>query len=150
MKVIFLDIDGVLNSFRTAHAYDGYPSSRSEYDKFDDVAVTLIRDLCVKNDIKVVLSSTWRLDKNWKKLENTLKIPLLDRTPYLSVSTRVDRGREIAIWLEDHPEVTVYAIIDDDSDMLEEQKPFFVHTCYKNGFSYDNYEQLRKIFGVEK
>jgi hypothetical protein len=31
------------------------------------------------------------------------------------------RGEEIKAWLHQHPEVTRYAIVDDDSDMLPEQ-----------------------------
>jgi hypothetical protein len=44
----------------------------------------------------------------------------------------VTRGQQIQAWLEKHPEVTRYAIIDDNSDMTEEQlEHHFVHTCTK-------------------
>ena len=46
------------------------------------------------------------------------------------------RGEEIKTWLEHHPEVENYVIIDDDSDMLPEQLDNFVHTSNMHGFLY--------------
>ena len=48
MKVVFLDIDGVLNSVRSCIAYDGYPwqgdsDEEREWHKFDQVAIALLR-----------------------------------------------------------------------------------------------------------
>jgi hypothetical protein len=60
MKVIFLDIDGVLDSYRSCLAYGNYPHSNTVYELFDDVAVSLLRNFCKDNDIKLVLSSCWR------------------------------------------------------------------------------------------
>jgi hypothetical protein len=41
------------------------------------------------------------------------------------------RGEEIEAWLAAHPEVEVYAILDDDSDMLRHQPHF--KTCFSKG-----------------
>lgn len=156
MKVLFLDIDGVLNSVRSAIALGGYPHPnrdeqaseliRSE-DRFDLVAVGLIRMLCQKTDTKIVLSSTWRY--SYQTLEDILDfgkkldLPIICKTPIIHLSRA--RGREIDKWLQDHPDVTKFAIVDDDSDMLPEQLPSFVKTDYYEGLSYQNYLQLLEI-----
>lgn len=140
MKVLFLDIDGVLNSTRSAIAFDGY-SSFHNFDKFDDVAVGLIRKICEETNTKIILSSTWRLSKDWKKLKNLLNLPIIDRTPRKLSSIR---GEEISMWLNNFY-VDKYVIVDDDSDMLKDQLPYFVQTNSNNGLSYENYEKLMEL-----
>ncbi len=142
MKLLFLDIDGVLNSVRSAVAYDGYPHPERE-DKFDDVAVKLIKQLCVKTNCFIILSSTWRIGiPNMILFGKKLDLPIIDRTPRKMSATR---GEEIAMYLSEAKDVEKYAIIDDDSDMLKEQIPFFVQTDNRNGISYENYLALLKL-----
>ena len=141
MKVLFLDIDGVLNSRRSAIAFNGYPSILDENeDKFDKVAVELIKRVCSQG-VSIVLSSTWRLDKNFKKI---LGLPIIDRTESLSGKCR---GEEIQKWL-DKNKVDKWAIIDDDSDMLDSQIKNFAHVDGKNGIMWADYENLCKILDV--
>ena len=69
IKVIFLDIDGVLNSTRSAVAFHGYPMNveKPHMERFDHVAVALIKKICDDTGAKIVLSSGWsqfkRLDR---------------------------------------------------------------------------------------
>ena len=144
MRVLFLDVDGVLNSIRSCYAYGGYPHTFDENcrSKFDWTAVSLIQRICRNSDVKVVISSTWRKFFTYQEIGEGLDLPVIDSTPELPGW----RGYEIKDWLDRHPEVTEYAIIDDDSDMLPEQKPFFVHVDGRNGISYDNFKQLLEIF----
>ena len=144
MKVLFLDIDGVLNSIRSCYALGGYPHSFEEkcMSKFDWTAIALIQRICNKSNVKIVVSSTWRKMFSYQEIGANLKLPTIDSTPEFSGW----RGYEIKDWLDRHPEVTKYAIIDDDSDMLPEQKPFFVHVDGRNGISYENFKQLLEIF----
>lgn len=146
MKVVFLDIDGVLNSHRTVIANGGYPHTTRghERDMFDDTALKLIRGIVRTAGAQIVLSSTWRKFPDWEEIGPGLDLPIIDRTPSLSGT----RGEEIADWLRRHTEVERYAIIDDDSDMLEVQKPFFVHTSHFDGFSWKNAEQLAVLMGI--
>jgi hypothetical protein len=141
MKILFLDIDGVLNSVRSCIAFDGYPYSNSNYEKFDDIAVNLIRKLCKTTNTKIILSSTWRLFKGWDKLYEVLNLPIIDKTPHKLSSTR---GEEIDMWLSNN-KVDKYAIVDDDSDILVYQLPYFVKVDNTNGLSYENYLQLLKL-----
>ena len=118
MKIIFLDIDGVLNSFQT--------QPKEEIENMfgiHKVLVERLNDVVRKTDAKVVLSSTWRHDKNWRKTmkESGLDFKFLDKTPDLRGEIR---GNEIQKWLDKHQNVEKFCIIDDDSDMLPEQKHF--------------------------
>jgi len=142
MKILFFDIDGIINSKRTAMAFGGYPWNAKSLENFDLVALALIRLLCEQTGSKIVLSSSWRIDPDWKELADQLELPIIDRTPQQLSSIR---GEEIADWLNSHPEITQYAIVDDNSDMLEEQLPYFVQTSAEDGLSYQNYLQLKKL-----
>jgi hypothetical protein len=153
MKVIFLDVDGVLNCGRTAVAFGGYPWPGEAGDilwpeRQDTAAIGLIRAVCRSTHSKVVLSSTWRL--GWSKNEcaeygHRLDLPIIDRTTQLPTGPR---GAEIKAWLESNPGVERFAIVDDNSDMLPEQMANFVKTCERNGFSFENYQQLIHILGT--
>lgn len=142
LKILFLDIDGVLNSVRSAIALNGYPCRERCHEKFDKVALALIRQACKKTGAKICLSSTWRIGiKNILKFGKELDLPIIAKTPQLFMSRR--RGREIQEWLEDNQKVVCkYAIVDDDSDMLKEQLPFFVQTDNYEGLLYRDYVKL--------
>jgi hypothetical protein len=149
MKVLFLDIDGVLNSQRSCIAFGGYPHEVTGYhrERFDEVALRLIRGIVKAAGASIVLSSSWRKNEDWQDIGPALELPIIDRTPSGWAPGQV-RGHEIAEWLEAHPEVECYAIVDDDSDMLPEQKPFFVHTTHFDGFQWMHAEKLCELFGV--
>lgn len=144
MKVLFLDIDGVLNSCRTAVAFGGYPMKLEHLGAFDGVAVRLIQRMCDIGGVKVVLSSAWRLDYTAEEVAKALDLPVIDRTPVFPLGPR---GKEIQHWL-DNNHWTSYAIVDDDADMLPEQRAFFVKTEHEEGLSFKNYQRLCQILNV--
>jgi hypothetical protein len=146
LKVLFLDIDGVLNSTRSCIANRGYPFdfSLEHMAMFDHIAVAMIRGLCAAGGVSVVVSSAWRLTHHWDAIGRALDLPTMGSTPQLPGV----RGGEIAAWLAEHPEVTQYAIVDDDADMLPEQMPFFVKTNGHEGLSFANLSRLAEIFGI--
>lgn len=153
-KVLFLDIDGVLNSARTCVAFGGpliggFPHGFDETNMrlFDHAAIGLVRKLCHETGASIVLSSSWRIIHSVHECANGLDLPIFDQTPSLNHRGRI-RGEEIMAWLAAHPEVTRYAIVDDDSDMLEVQIPFFVQTDFKEGLSFANYESLQCLLGL--
>ncbi len=154
MKVIFLDIDGVLNSNRSCVALGGmpWPGRRKERDwhRFDPVAVGLLRRACEETGAVCVLSSSWRnvMDESEiQELAECLGVQIIGRTPR-SLGNEL-RGEQIAEWLSDHQDVTTWAIVDDDSDMLEEQKDRFVKTTFREGFLFEHYMQLTALLGME-
>lgn len=146
MKVVFLDIDGVLNSTRTCVARGGYPHDLSDKHKprFDWMAVTLIRRACLAAGARVVISSTWRMQFHHQQLGDFFGLPTIDSTPVLGGK----RGLEIDDWLTRHPDVEEYAIVDDDSDMLGKQLPHFVHTNGLEGYNWASHLRLCEVLGV--
>lgn len=143
-KIIFLDIDGVLNSYRSCTAYGAYPLRNDTEDKFDMVAVRLIEVACKKCNAEIVLSSTWRLEKDWKNLKETLRLPIIDKTPAVLSG---DRGHEISLWLEDNT-IFEYVVVD-DNEVGSSHKNNFVRTDPKNGLSYEDYQKILVILGTE-
>lgn len=124
MNVIFLDVDGVLNM----HGSGGlFTLNRKRLQLLDK----LVKD----TNAVVVVSSTWRIDfQHMRKLRNVLGyrgIKIIGVTDQLGLSAnggRYYRGHEIQKWLDEHPEVNNYVILDDDSDMLDSQLRNFVQT----------------------
>lgn len=128
MKVIFLDIDGVLNI---------YCPGRDEYGcLFHEHFVDNLRWIIEQTKAKIVVSSSWRLSGKTSILEmwkyRNLPGEVIDITPNLTYgsgkNSSTPRGKEIQHWLNEHPEVTNYVILDDDSDMLSTQMENFVKT----------------------
>lgn len=147
MKIVFLDIDGVLNSTRTCVAHGGYPFDFDEKDmaQFDHTAIALVRGIVNAAGAQVVLSSAWRITHPFADVAKAFEMPIIDRTPSLCSC----RGDEIKHWLDAHPEVECYAIIDDSGDMLTEQKPFFVQTDMHEGFLWRDAEKLAELLGLQ-
>lgn len=116
MKVIFLDIDGVLNK-------NGRKMPEGT-DALDDDLVKLLRGLVKSSGAYWVLSSTWRLifgasrtiaalqRHGWPEAKETF----LGETPHLRPETR---GAEITAWLSRHPDVEEYVILDDMPEVIE-------------------------------
>ncbi|MEO8704896.1 MAG: HAD domain-containing protein [Kofleriaceae bacterium] len=113
MRVLFLDIDGVMN--RTGYRPAGESEGLRSW-----IEPELAARLCAlmrQVRARLVMSSDWRRGE-LTDLRNELRIagievPLLDKTPDLG--TR-DRWREIQAWLDAHP-TDEYAIVDDLWDM---------------------------------
>jgi hypothetical protein len=109
LKVIFLDVDGVLNSHALIYHYG--------FDYIDEGLLKLLATVVNKTGSEVVLSSTWRLEeRNRNLVKDSLSrfgIKLFDWTKRIPGVYRCD---EISEWLDRHPKVKKYAILDDDPD----------------------------------
>lgn len=122
MKVIVLDIDGVLNSdaFLNRDRVSDKDGDWVQWwlDYFDPAAVAVLNRLTGESGAVIVLSSTRR---NWAGLEDLRMIlgragvaaELLDKTPYLRGRPR---GEEVQAWLDGN-KVESYVILDDHDDM---------------------------------
>ncbi len=129
MKIIFLDVDGVLNSSDWNH---------SNKDKvkngflIDETKVALLGKLIENTNAKIVLHSGWRFwfDNNFKPVkkeseyfnELLLKcsISFYDFTPDFSTEEirrtkefSLVKADEILSWLKEHREVSGWVVIDD-------------------------------------
>ncbi len=110
MKAIFLDIDGVLNSESTANPRN-FPYI------VDGRLLARFRELVSKTGAIVVLSSTWRVDPVGRLAAKFYEIPFDDICPDMPGAPRCE---EMQTWLRQHPQVTRYAVLDDDDDCLDE------------------------------
>ena len=141
MKILFLDVDGVLNC-RTTPVTDGWP--------LDPHKVLLLHRILEKTGAQVVLSSSWRHSDEGIDVVNRALAPfkILDHTHRLDTSTR---GNEIGRWIFANSlscrmdnNVEQYAILDDDSDMLQEQLPNFFKTTWEQGLTEEIAEAVTK------
>ena len=144
MIIIFLDIDGVMNS-------DNYYKSvitKKPFSRFDPTSVKIIKNLINEFDAKIVISSLWRFAMK-KELAKELKSNALVKHLHNDWSTPVlqpsHRGKEIKLWLDMHPEITNFLIIDDDNDILEEHRSKFIKTDILDGLQAEHYYKARTI-----
>ena len=156
MKVIFLDIDGVLNSEEFARWCHEFPDFVREGGSnwVDPNAVLMITSLCKDYNVKLVISSSWRMFdvqstidcfKNYRDLTPLCKY-IVGVTPR-NTDDRIweSRGEEIQQYLNEHPEIDNYVIVDDDNDMLESQKDHFVRCSYLFGLIPSRVAKMQEI-----
>lgn len=144
MKILFLDIDGVVNSeeFFEKRSKGEHPTD------IDNYMALLVNRIVENTGCKVVLSSSWRGYKDGEEqIERMIGVKLHDRTPRLTES--MVRGKEIQMWLDAHPEVEKYAILDDDSDMLVSQAPNFFKTDWKVGLTEEISQAVTEHLGLK-
>jgi hypothetical protein len=109
MKIVFSDIDGVLNC-------KGTNNPRKFPYVADPHLVKRLHGVLECTQSQLVLTSTWRYDPAGLFSARHWRIPFIDMTPDLPDQPRRD---EILSWLSDHPAVTRYAVLDDEDDELD-------------------------------
>lgn len=141
-KIIFLDIDGVVSVL----------ANRWE---LSEKHMRRVKRICDETGAKIVISSSWRWEsvdmtllKIYERCRDLMKncgedLPvddshfLFNKDIVIGVTERMgpaSRGKEIKKWLDEHPEVERYVILDDDTfDMLPEQKPCLIQTDWAAG-----------------
>ena len=141
MKVLFLDFDGVIN------AHHATPEMWRGMLGLSPRLAALVCGIVAQTGCKIVLSSSWRHSDDW--MEAARDQAGLDLNDFISVTPDrrglTSRGTEIKEWLDERARmaamdssveaVTHYAILDDNSDMLEEQKPHFFQTQWNVGIT---------------
>ena len=154
-KIIFLDIDGVLNP----KWWDSDKQSDNYGRLFDAKAVANLAKIIEGTDADIVISSSWKniglveLQNMWR--DRGLPGKIVDITPdYMSDelllkedSSNMDylyeRGSEIQGWLLLHgDDVGRYVIIDDMDDILPEQLSHFVQTDPEFGITIDDVKKI--------
>jgi hypothetical protein len=144
-KILFLDIDGVLNS---EIYYKSISHLENGGSRFDPKSVELIKKLVDEFSLRIVISSTWRYgatDRLMHELKDSKLIGYLYHEWFTPVIHPAHRGTEIKLWLELHPEVIDYIIIDDDENILEEQIKRFVKTDLHEGMTEEHFNRVRAI-----
>jgi hypothetical protein len=126
VKVLFLDIDGVVNNKRTKRNFEGFMP-------IDPAMAALVQRIVRNTGCEIVLSSSWRLFQNGRDEIERKVCKFADITPIL----HAPRGYEIKVWLTLHPEIEHYAILDDAESILPEQRANFFQTKWESGLTED-------------
>lgn len=138
MRVIFLDVDGVLNyCYTDAFAPSGCIGVAPE-------PLSVLKELVYRTGAKIVLTSTWKrgwsrnlefMTRDGQYLDDKLRsvgLEIFDKT-----TDRIfDRGKGIADWLAKHPEVTGWIALDDDVFEDYESEgimPHLIQTSFVSG-----------------
>lgn len=131
MKVIFLDIDGVLVTRKSMADSDHHKQSQ-----FDPECVAQLKRILQLTGAVLCISSTWRFhleNLDWELAQHGL--------PGYIGHTRFDRerrlrGEEIDDWMEPiRGSIERYVILDDDSDFLPDQMSHFVKCSMAHGLT---------------
>lgn len=134
MKVLFLDVDGVLNN----ECYFMYLAERGygvPMEALDPDCLDRLKRIVDRTDCRIVLSSTWRIwPESIAYLTEALFTFDIDIHSVTPVYTNLPRRAEIRSWLVDHDDVECYAILDDDSDADTGDGSFF-QTKWKTGLT---------------
>jgi hypothetical protein len=153
MKVVFLDIDGVINSMDFLHAWHGLQKARGEElrrfdrfgDQFDPRCIMNLENILRRTNSKIVISSVWRfsgleeMQQMWwerKIFGEIIGVTRRDKDGF--------RGNEVKDWLDNNP-VENYVILDDDTDFLDEQKSHFIKVDSIFGLNWGDAEKAVNI-----
>ena len=149
-KIVFADIDGVLNS-RQSITNAHYKGEYSRYNTYPaPYHVKQLNKIIELTNAKVVISSTWRIGKSISELRHILLLAdfkgnLVDTTPILDKSDPdIIRGMEIRAWLDLHPDIRKFVILDEDSDMGN-LTPHLVQTTFEWGLTEEHIDKAVKI-----
>jgi histidinol phosphatase-like enzyme len=165
MKIIFLDIDGVLNHQEWYSYQQKQPKLTDEnWEKgqFCYWSINLLNDLIKDTGAKVVVSSSWRKGKSVECMQTLLDSvgfegEVIGITPCLYFSNQdynysVPRGCEIKAWIEMNKSILnekvsklKYVILDDDSDMMYWQRNKFIHVNPHCGITKRDIFQAKQI-----
>ena len=148
MKVIFLDVDGVLNNdFTTTRTRGG-----AEF--VDDYLIERLKRLIDVTGATVVMSSSWRYGLTCEKHHDDF-VELLERLEehgvhvedYTPTMNTAHKSIEIEHYLLDHPEIDSFVILDDDEiELFPEQH---VETLNRYGLTDENVEEAITILNKQ-
>ncbi|MBR1386567.1 MAG: hypothetical protein IJ568_07030 [Bacilli bacterium] len=166
MNVIFLDIDGVLNTFH--FGLKDYKNKYGGYLIIDPKKVEILKEICTITNAKIVLSTGWKfilgdklkpLDKDGKYLLEVFQehdIPLIGKT--ITISKDLGEGKKTKYWkeyeimdyLKKHREVSHFCIIDDETNGLESLLDYLVKTDDYQDFEEEEGITLKHIKSINK
>ena len=162
MKVVFLDVDGVLND-----DYTNELIPNSIFIGIDNKYVKNLKKIIDATDAQIVLSSTWRIhqvknNQNLNESVDCLKYlkKKLDKygLHYVSTTPHINhykRGTEIKQWIEQNNDITIdgWVILDDQFffDFDEEMIKHLVQTEHMKNFGYSyglNDDDVKKAIQI--
>src|SRR5574343_468345 len=131
MKILFLDIDGVLNCRSTPlrKTFSGF----EDFERVDLGCVSLLNQIIAETNAKIVVSSAWRINHSTAELQaflnhNGLVGEIVGKTEIINYED-ARRGDEIQLWLN-YNEAESFVILDDGDDMYHLKK-YLVQTSFE-------------------
>jgi hypothetical protein len=153
VNIIFLDIDGVLNTWR----FQDYQVKYHECDSwdaqfnFDPICMKNLKELIDKTDSYIVISSTWRNTNNgMNDINNNFKLYGMDKNRIISITPNYpdkSRGYEIEQWLEQFENKDInYIIIDDENVDILTDRLVLCNDYY--GLTKNELEKALNLFNI--
>ena len=153
IKIIFLDIDGVLNTDRQVRINNLKQIDDIDFDK---KAMENLKKIIAQTNAKIVIASTWRIHRKengylWKELVRNFEAYhinpdlIVDITPVLDMNMKPEiRELEILSWLKANNNVEKFVILDDQWSMgkLNSQ---FIRCLSFNGITSETAKKSIKI-----
>lgn len=166
MKIIFLDIDGVLNS-DLFMGTDAFKESIRQYKNLLDVinnapethidpaAVQLLNNLVEDTGAQVVLSSSWRMKFSVEEMNEILgrrdaTFKIVAATPLSRHMSRSLRGLEVQEYLDELDEQPESFVILDDMDEFPKHRKYFIHTKERVGLTSEDIFRATAILNKER
>ena len=159
MKILFLDVDGVLNQADDFYIYTT-PAAHMFFPKIVDMNKVsmlnfLLTELNKFEPVKIVVSSAWRKDAY--NLEEFVELTGIGieffhedwRTDTLGHSDggTGPRPQEVQEWLDKHPQATEWLALDDLPFAFPEAN--FIKTDGLLGVTFENFEELLRRWGYQ-
>lgn len=151
-RILFLDVDGVLNNGRIFERSECPDRVWFDSQPFSRASLCLIARAVQAFGLEIVLSSSWRCD--WAEqlphhvaLQAALAsvgLTISGFTPEYALYGSGVRGREIRAWLEQNPDAAAFVIVDDINDMPGLER-HLVLTDFENGFTGRDLRRLRHM-----
>jgi len=163
MKLIFLDIDGVLNTvddfFETS--YYGHEHNKGN-EVISRTKLALLDSIIEDTGAKIVISSTWRLHfrnsqihemfkaRGFKAPRTTIIGKTNDCRIGITSGPEYFRSREISEFLKERDDVESYVILDDISERWFDESHhdnLIVTDAYGGGLTYTLAQKAKNILG---
>jgi histidinol phosphatase-like enzyme len=148
MKILFLDFDGVLNSYSYLRSKKKEKWDR-ESDSLDPAAIMRLNRIIEKTGAVVVISSSWRRGRSTKQLASLLNEQgftgiIIDKT--IDDAKGRARGEEIKMWLDEHfSDVEAFVALDDDADMAAVSNNHIKTNLFAGGLLDEHVERAIEI-----
>lgn len=143
MNILFLDYDGVVNNIIWGHNGERANYGTPKDNKVNDYqACQWISEFCEKYDYKIVVTSSWtRLTDTWK--ECLINGGLREGIEILGcVNKSLGRSKAVAEYIQEHPEVENYIIVDDEIVL---PTTHLIQCKGNRGFGYDEFAQATEL-----
>ena len=127
MKIIFLDIDGVLVHSKTVGNAKLKPLPKTDLERdsrvFDPNCINILNKITEATGASLVISSSWRIASSVQYIKELFeKIGITGEVVDFTPVIHNGRGNEIQEWLDNHPKITEYLIVDDEDEDMERLK----------------------------